>query len=170
MSLPAVGSLIVGADMLYGLGKQITLNGNSGYVVPLDGSVLPPPTTQIPVNEIGTVDDKRIFIGQYAQLDLKFGDRFDLTGGLRLNEAYEHKISSDFTTPPPTLDSAIASRTDVRPTETVGLSYKAWRDGADELALYADYRNAFKPSALDFGPDYTPTCCCPRRRKAMRPD
>jgi iron complex outermembrane receptor protein len=156
-----VGSLIVGADMLYGLGKQITLNGNSGYQVPLDGSVLPPPTTRIPVNEIGTVDDKRIFIGQYAQLDLKFGDRVDLTGGLRLNEAYEHKISSDFTTPPPDLESAIASRTDVRPTETVGLSYKAWRDGADELALYADYRNAFKPSALDFGPDYTPDVLLP---------
>jgi iron complex outermembrane receptor protein len=156
-----VGSLIVGADMLYGLGKQITLNGNSGYLVPLDGSVLPPPTTQIPVNEIGTVDDKRIFVGQYAQLDLKLGDRVDLTGGLRLNEAYEHKISSDFTTPPPTLDSAIASRTDVRPTETVGLSYKAWRAGADELVIYADYRNAFKPSALDFGPDYTPDVLLP---------
>jgi iron complex outermembrane receptor protein len=156
-----VGSLIVGADMLYGLGKQITLNGNSGYQVPLDGSALPPPTTRIPVNEIGTVDDKRIFVGQYAQLDLKFGDRVDLTGGLRLNEAYEHKISSDFTTPPPVLDSAIASRTDVRPTETVGLSYKAWRDGANELALYADYRNAFKPSALDFGPDYTPDVLLP---------
>jgi hypothetical protein len=157
----AGSSLIVGADMLYGLGKQITLNGNSGYLVPLDGSVLPPPTTQIPVNEVGTVDDKRIFVGQYAQLDLKFGDRWDLTGGLRLNEAYEHKISSDFTTPPPALDSAIASRTDVRPTETVGLSYKAWRNGADEMSLYADYRNAFKPSALDFGPDYTPAVLLP---------
>ncbi len=156
-----LGSLIVGADLLYGLGKQISLNGNSGYQVPLDGSVLPPPTTRIPVDEIGTVNDKRIFVGQYAQLDLKFGDRVDLTGGLRLNEAYEHKISSDFTTPPPVLDSAIAHRTDVRPTETIGISYKAWRDGADELALYADYRNAFKPSALDFGPDYTPDILLP---------
>ena len=41
-------SLIVGADLLYGLGKQTTLNGNSGYTVPLDGSVLPPPTTANP--------------------------------------------------------------------------------------------------------------------------
>lgn len=155
------GSLIVGADMLYGLGKQITRNGNSAYQVPLGGSVTPPPTTRIAVNEIGTVDDKRIFVGQYAQVDLKFGDRVDLTGGLRLNEAYEHKISSDFTTPPPALDAAIASRTDVRLTETVGLSYKAWRDGDDELVLYADYRGAFKPSALDFGPDYTPGVLLP---------
>ena len=35
--------LIVGADLLYGLGRQTTLNGNSAYTVPLDGSVLPPP-------------------------------------------------------------------------------------------------------------------------------
>ena len=155
------GSLIFGADVLYGLGRQTTLNGNSGYLVPLDGSVTPPTTTQIAVNEIGTIDDKRIFVGQYLQLDLKFADGFDLTGGLRLNEAYEHKISSDFTTPPPVFESEIASRTDVRPTETVGLSYEAWSKGADELSLYADYRDAFKPSALDFGPDYTPDVLLP---------
>ena len=65
------------------------------------------------------------------------------------------------TTPPPFLDSATTSRTDVRPTETVGLSYEAWRNGANELSLYADYRNAFKPSALDFGPDYTPDVLLP---------
>jgi iron complex outermembrane receptor protein len=154
-------SLIVGADLLYGLGKQTTLNGNSGYNVPLDGSVLPPPTSAIAVNEIGTVDDQRVFAGQYAQLDVKLGARWDITGGLRLNETYEHKISSDYNTPPPSLLSQTASRTDVRPTETVGVSYRAWKQGANELVLYADYRNAFKPSALDFGPDYTPDVLLP---------
>jgi outer membrane receptor protein involved in Fe transport len=154
-------SLIVGADLLYGLGKQTTLNGNSGYTVPLDGSVLPPPTSQIAVNEIGKVDDQRVFAGQYAQLDWKPGAAWDVTAGLRLNETYEHKISSDFTTPPPVLLSQIASRTVVRPTETIGVSYRPWRDGADELVVYADWRNAFKPSALDFGPDYTPTVLLP---------
>jgi outer membrane receptor protein involved in Fe transport len=154
-------SLVTGADLLYGLGKQITLNGNGGYNVPLDGSVLPPPTSQIPVNEIGTLDDKRVFAGEYVQVDWKPDDRFDITGGLRLNETYEHKISSDFTTPPPELDAEITSRTDVRLTETVGVSYRAWKAGADELVVYADYRNAFKPSALDFGPDFTPDVLLP---------
>ncbi len=154
-------SLIVGADLLYGLGWQTTLNGNSGYTVPLNGSVLPPPTSDIPVNEIGKIDDQRVFAGQYAQADLRPAPAWDITAGLRLNETYEHKISSDFTTPPPTLLSQIASRTVVRPTETIGASYRAWRDGADELVVYADYRNAFKPSALDFGPDYTPTVLLP---------
>ena len=154
-------SLIVGADLLYGLGTQTTLNGNSGYNVPLDGSVLPPPTTVIPVNEIGTVNDRRLFAGQYAQLDWKPNDRWDVTAGLRLNEAYEHKVSSDFTTPPPVLLAETSSRNIVRLTETIGASYKAWRDGPNEVVLYADYRYAFKPSALDFGPDYTPDVLLP---------
>lgn len=154
-------SLITGADLLYGLGKQITLNGNSGYNVPLDGSELPPPTSQIAVNEIGTVNDKRIFVGQYAQVDWKPTDRIDVTGGLRLNETYEHKISSDFTMPPPTLASGLASRTELRLTETIGASYRAWRSGSDELVFYGDFRNAYKPSALDFGPDYRPNLLLP---------
>ena len=54
----------------------------------------------------------------------------------------------------------------MRPTETVGASYRAWRNGADELVAYADFRNAFKPSALDFGPDYTPTILLPETAKS----
>jgi iron complex outermembrane receptor protein len=154
-------SLTVGADLLYGLGKQTTLNGNGGYTVPLDGSVLPPPTSQITVNEIGKVDDRRVFAGQYAQLDWRPRDRWDIIAGLRLNETYERKISSDFTTPPPLLLSQTARRTDVRPTETIGISYRVWSRGKDELSAYADYRNVFKPSALDFGPDYTPDVLLP---------
>ena len=33
----------------------------------------------------------------------------------------------------------------------IGASYRAWKEGADEAVLYADYRNAFKPAAIDFG-------------------
>ncbi len=36
-------TLILGTDLLYGLGLQTTLNGNGAYTVPLNGSVLPPP-------------------------------------------------------------------------------------------------------------------------------
>lgn len=154
-------ALIVGADLLYGLGKQTTLNGNSGYTVPLDGSVLPPPASQIAVNEVGMLNDQRIFAGQYMQLDWKPDARWDVIAGLRLNETDEHKVSSDFTSLPPVLLSETASRADVRPTETAGVSYRAWKADADELVLYADYRNVFKPSALDFGPDYTPDVLAP---------
>ncbi|MDE2356389.1 MAG: TonB-dependent receptor [Alphaproteobacteria bacterium] len=149
-------TLIVGADLLYGLGKQTTRNGNDGYTVPLTGAVLPPSTGQVAVNEIGKVDDRRVFVGQYAQLDWKPSGRWDVTAGVRLNETDEHKVSSDATTPPPVLLAQTAHLSVVRPTETLGVSYRAWGAGGDELVLYADYRYAFKPAALDFGPDYTP--------------
>ena len=155
------GTIIVGADVLYGLGKQISRNGNDGYTVPLDGSVLPPSTAQILVNEIGTIDDQRVFTGQYVQLDWKPVARLDITAGLRLNETREHKYSSDASAPPPFFLSETASRAVVRPTETVGASYRLWQQGPEQLIAYADWRSAFKPSALDFGPDYTPDVLLP---------
>jgi outer membrane receptor protein involved in Fe transport len=154
-------TFVVGADMLYALGRQTTLNGNSGYTVPLDGSVLPPPTTDIPVNEIGTLDNQRVFAGQYAELDWKPGERWDVTAGARMNETYEHQYATDLILPPPMLAAQSSNRTVFRPAETVGASFRAWSDGADELVLYADYRDAFKPAAIDFGPDYQPAVLLP---------
>jgi iron complex outermembrane recepter protein len=154
-------TLMVGTDLLYGLGTQTTQNGNAAYTVPLNGSVIPPSTAQVLVNEIGTVNDKRIFGGQYAQLDWKPGTRWDVLAGLRLNEAYEQKSSGDFTLPPPTLLAESVSKTMIRPSETIGASYKIWAEGKDEAVVYADFRNAFKPSAIDFGPDYTPDLLSP---------
>jgi hypothetical protein len=153
--------LTVGADLLYGLGRQTGLNGNDGYTVPLDGSLLPPPASAVPVTEIGTVDDRRLFAGQYAQLDWKPAERWDVIGGVRINEAYEHKRSSDLVFPPPEFDSGDVRKTMIRPTETLGVSYKAWQSGRNETVVFADYRNAFKPAAIDFGPDYTPDLLSP---------
>jgi iron complex outermembrane recepter protein len=152
--------LAVGADLLYGHGRQTTLNDNSAYTVPLSGAVLPPATSQLPVNEIGTVNDSRIFAGQYAQLDWKPDAAWDILGGVRLNETYENKFSTDLVLPAPPL-AVNASKTVIRPTETIGASYRFWAEGKDEAVLYADFRDAFKPAALDFGPDYTPQVLLP---------
>jgi iron complex outermembrane receptor protein len=162
-------TLLVGADLLYGYGKQTTANGNGAYTVPLDGSVVPPPTTQLTVNEYGSVSDKRLFAGQYVQVDWKPDARWDVTAGIRLNETHESKSTSDLTLPPftPTeeYDAQNASRDVVRPTETVGVSYQLWAEGGDQEVLYADWRNAFKPAALDFGPDYQPAVLLPETAK-----
>ncbi|MDR3389442.1 MAG: TonB-dependent receptor plug domain-containing protein [Rudaea sp.] len=158
-------SLTVGADALYGHGTQTTLNGNSAYTVPLDGSVLPPPTTAVTVNEIGVVDDRRDFLGQYAQVDWKPDNQWDVAAGLRLNETNENKFSSDLVDPDP-LVSESDKRNVVKPTETLGTSYRFWQSGPDEAVLYADFRNAFKPSALDFGPDYQPAVLLPETAKS----
>ena len=154
-------TMVVGMDLLYGHGWQTTLNGNGGYTVPLSGAVTPPPTSAVQVNEIGAVNDRRVFVGQYAQLDWKPDGRWDLVAGLRLNETDEAKDSSDLVLPPPQLSTQRASRDLVRLSGTFGASYKLWTQGADEAVAYADYRNAFKPSAIDFGPDYTPAVLLP---------
>jgi outer membrane receptor protein involved in Fe transport len=161
-------TLLTGTDLLYGYGRQTTLNGNTAYTVPLDGSIVPPPTVQLPVNEIGYVSDRRLFSGQYVQLDWKPDARWDLTAGVRLNETRESKSTSDLVdpfTPTQGYDAQEASRNVVRPTETVGGSYRLWTEGRDEAVLYADFRNAFKPAALDFGPDYQPAVLHPETAK-----
>jgi iron complex outermembrane receptor protein len=166
--LAADTTFIAGADLLYGSGRQTTLNGNSAYTVPLSGAVLPPPTSSLPVSEVGMLEDKRLFGGQYAQVDWRPADDWDVIAGLRLNETYEHKSSSDLilAPSPPQLSAEIVGKTIIRPTETLGLSYRLWADGKDELVAYVDYRNAFKPAAIDFGPDYTPDLLRPETAKS----
>ena len=155
-------TFIGGMDLLYGYGRQGTFNDNSAYTVPLNGAIVPPSTTGLPVNEIGTVNDKRLFMGQYLQADWKPDDNWDVMAGLRLNETFEHQHSSDLLlTPPMSYAAETSNRNVVRPSETIGASYRAWKQGDDEAVLYADYRNAFKPSAQDFGPDYQPTVLLP---------
>jgi outer membrane receptor protein involved in Fe transport len=149
-------TFIGGMDMLYGFGRQSSRNGNDAYTVPLNGSIVPPSTDVIPVNEIGTTNDKRLFLGQYLQADWKPDDRWDVMAGLRLNETFEHKFSTHLPTPPEVFESQTANKNVVRPSETIGVSYRAWQQGSGEAVLYADFRDAFKPSAIDFGPDYTP--------------
>ncbi len=85
---------------------------------------------------------------------------------MRLNEAYEHKDSSDLDLTAPPIVAQTVSKTIIRPTETIGASYRFWGDGKDELIAYADYRNAFKPAAIDFGPDYTPDLLSPETAKS----
>lgn len=153
-------TLTVGADALHARGTQTSLNGNGAYTVPLDGSQVPPPTTVLPVNEIGTVDDRRDFLGQYAQLEWRPDMRWDITGGLRLNETRETRFSSDLAAPDPLL-SGSSHRRVVKPTVSLGISRQLWRHSNDRLAIYADYRSAYKPAAIDFGPDYQPSVLRP---------
>ncbi len=163
-------SWVVGADGLFGRARQQTLNGNSGFTVPLDGSVLPPPAAAIPVTEIGALDDHRAFLGQYVEVGWRPGERWNLTGGMRLNEVEEHKNSSDLVTTPFANAAADVRQRTVRPTETLGASVRLAGDGRadhDEAVAFADWRSAFKPAAIDFGPDYTPDLLAPETARSV---
>ncbi|HEY2032762.1 MAG TPA: TonB-dependent receptor [Rhizomicrobium sp.] len=147
--------LVFGTDLLFGLGRQRSVNG--AYYVPLSGLVVALPTTSLHVDEINTIRDKRLFGGQYAEVDWHPASAWDVTAGLRLNETYENKASVHIDGFDPAADeNARAKGNQTRLSGSVGASYQAWKDSDGEAVLYADYRNAFKPAAIDFGPDYTP--------------
>jgi len=152
------GSLLAGADALYGMGRQDSINGS--YYVPLAGSPVPA-TTQLHVDEVNRLADRRLFLGQYVQLDWKFGEAgdpgWDLLAGLRVNETIEQKDSSHLDGFDPTANAQAGDqRRQVRPSGVLGISRELAAQGPARHVLFADLRSTFKPSAIDFGPDYTP--------------
>ena len=158
-------NLVWGADLLYGLGRQRSING--AYYVPISGLILPPSTESLHVDEVNTIADRRIFIGEYAQVDWKPTARWDFVAGLRLNETDEQKASAHMDGFDPAADeSDRQTHHKVGVTGTIGASYRAWMDGADEAVVYADYRNTFKPAAIDFGPDNRPDILNPETARS----
>lgn len=147
--------MVLGADLLYGLGRQSSANGE--YFVPLSGLMLAPPTTAIHVDETNVIRDKRIFGGQHLEFDWRPLPALDILAGLRLNETFEDKSSGHFDGFDSADDEfAREARNTTRVSGMVGASYRAWREAADEAVVYADYRNAFKPAAIDFGFEFEP--------------
>lgn len=157
--------LVWGADVLYGRATQSSLNG--GYTPALDGSVPLPRTTDLHVDEINSVADKRIFTGQYAQLNWAPGKQWTIDAGLRLNETYEHKQSTHidgFDLTADTFDDR--TRKVTRLSGSAGISYLAWASGKDSLSAFVNYKNVFKPAAIDFGPDNTPDILQPETARS----
>ena len=149
--------LLYGADLLYGLGKQTSING--AYYAPLNGRGVLPATTALHVDEINSLSDQRAFFGQYAQVDWKATRRLDVFAGIRLNETTERQLSSHIDG----FDAANdlvgrSSRRVIRPSGMMGASYAVMPLAA---VVFADYRDTFKPSAIDFGPDFTPNVLAP---------
>ena len=154
-----------GADLLYGRGSQSSRNG--GYNRDLVGGGNLPRAADLHVDEINAVYDRRVFVGEYAQLDWKIGSRWDVNAGLRLNETSEHKRSVHIDGFDPTANTADDQNRHVtRLSGMAGVTYRAWTTGADETVLFADYRDAFKPAAIDFGPDNTPDILNPESARS----
>ena len=113
-------------------------------------------------DEINGLSDKRAFWGQYAQFDWKPDQYWAFQAGIRLNETNEHKCSSHTDLHDSTNDAAASAHKQViLPSGMLGLTYRAWQSGTDEINIFANYRNTFKPAAIDFGPDYTPNILNP---------
>ena len=146
-------NLTYGADYLYGSGSQHAVN--FGYCVDADGVERSCDGARH-ADEIVRSSDVRHFAGLYSQLDWKVTARVGVFAGLRINHTREATSGEaiDNTGPSPVVafDGADAlSKT--RGSGIVGVNWRAWSTGADAVTLYADYRNTYKPLAVDFGPE-----------------
>ena len=122
--------VIAGLDHLFG--DASAESRTFDYFVPLAGG---PTGVFVGDDEEHRVDDRRNFCGVYAQAEYSPSARLRFDAGLRLNHTRETRNDD--------------SRTVTRPSGSVGVNYRV----TNALALFADYRNTYKPAAIDFGPE-----------------
>src|SRR5262249_33111869 len=141
--------LVAGFDYLYG--NADLHSGDFDYFASLDGREVPA-LSELPSAGDLRLKDKRNFSGLYAQAEWTPSPRWRFQLGGRVNHTTESQDTrqGEVGEEP---DVTSAKRTVTRGSGAAGVSFLAWQSGKDALWLYADYRNTFKPAALDFGPD-----------------
>ncbi|MGD8358099.1 MAG: TonB-dependent receptor [Lysobacterales bacterium] len=139
-----------GIDYLHGKAEQTS--NNFDYYVAYDGSGAPD-SSSLPVAERFAVEDRRNFYGAYLQADWKLAANLDLLAGIRLNRTEESRDSEGMDEAEGVEEADSDRLEKTRPSGSIGLNWRTWESGRDFLALYADYRNTFKPAAIDFGPE-----------------
>ncbi|HJV89387.1 MAG TPA: TonB-dependent receptor [Holophagaceae bacterium] len=143
--------LVVGLDHLHGVG--IGEGGDFDYTVNLDGSNPPAGGTLPPAMNI-RIDDRRDFTGAYVFAEVEPLSVLVLEGGFRLNHTAERRATAfqDFTVPAPLVKDE-ESRATTKGSYSLGATFTPWSTGVDHLAFFANYKDTFKPAAIDFGVD-----------------
>jgi iron complex outermembrane receptor protein len=139
------GSLLflAGADYLHGTGTA--QGADFDYTVPLNGLQV----ARVPLPDALDVHihDFRDFFGPYASIEWTPMDRLRVDGGVRLNIAHERREDQDAGAGTSSQDR----RTDARGGASVGAIFTAWSQDQNSVRLFANYRDTFKPGAIDFG-------------------
>jgi iron complex outermembrane receptor protein len=141
--LPRSLSLLVGGDYLHGTGTA--QGADFDYTVPLNGFQAVPVTA--PSDLDVHIDDHRDFTGAYSSLEWSPLERLRFDAGIRLNITHEGREDADAGAGTADKDS----RTDTRASANVGAIFTAWQRNQDSVRLFANYRDTFKPAAIDFG-------------------
>ena len=134
---------LFGGDYLRGAGAAH--GADFDYTAPLNGgfaAIVPSPS----ILDFH-IDDQRNFAGTYASAEWTPLERLRFDGGVRLNVTQERQQVVDGGAG--TNDQQ--SRTDIRPGTSLGAIYTAWQRKQDSVGLYVNYRDTFKPAAIDFG-------------------
>lgn len=139
-----------GADLLYGTGHQRSLNFEYG-VLPAGSNA--PDSYGIHIDESTIVRDERVFAGGYANGVLRPLEGLELQGGLRINHTYEGRCAGRIDGGGDAPADTCGSLTRTRLSGSGGASYALLQSGDNGLVGFADYRDTFKPAAIDFGPE-----------------
>jgi iron complex outermembrane receptor protein len=116
------------------------------YFVRLDGSGAPT-GVRIPREEDRRIENRRDFSGLYGFVEWNPAGRVSLEAGARLNRTDEEREEGD------AADAGAGGndKKDVfRASGSVAAAYTAWEQGTDRVRLFANYKNSFKPAAVDF--------------------
>ena len=109
------------------------------------------------VNPKGTVDfnDRRRFLGLYAQGRYQPTPRISLLAGVRWNGSHETRDEIRVNSRGVVTPAAAVQDVD-RPSGSVGARWKAWQPATgpiDAMTLHASVGNTFQPAQIDFGPN-----------------
>ena len=145
--------LVTGIDYLYGDGKAS--GGDFDYFVNLDGSGAPS-GDDLPSQSDTVIKDQRNFAGAYGQFRWDPLEAWHFELGLRLNYTDESRQADSVEFSTNALESGSDRLNLWRGSGYAGVTWTAWSRAAEALAVYADYRNTYKPAAVDFGlePDF----------------
>ena len=141
-------SVVVGADLLYGRGR--THGGDFDYVVAPDGSDAPDGGSLDSAADIG-ISDKRAFGGLYGYVVWSPNWRWRVDGGVRINVTAESRDASAVEFESGAFEGGTDRTNEVKPAGSVGATFTAWKKDADDVKVFAGYRNTYKPAAIDFG-------------------
>lgn len=149
---------VFGADNIFGKGKAESENFD--YHVNLDGTGAPNSFEPV-VQERPRLEDERNFFGLYGQIDWTLTPRFLVQGGLRLNITHEKQegevlpgdTGEDPGEEPGEEEGGEDEQNNTKLSGVIGASFLVVDSGSNRLWVFGDYRNTFKPAAIDFGPE-----------------
>jgi outer membrane receptor protein involved in Fe transport len=144
---------VAGIDWLYGNGRQRSANFEF-FVLPDGSNALR--STGLHVDESTVLTNRRSFGGIYTQAVLRPAPALTLLAGARLNRTVEHRCGGEAEGSEPPSPGECQARRKTRLAGSLGASYALWHSGDDALVAFADYRNTYKPAAIDFGPEAEP--------------
>lgn len=135
--------LLVGTDYLHGTGTA--RGADFDYTVPLNGAqavrVASPDVLDVRIR------DDRNFLGPYASVEWSPLERLRIDAGVRLNVTHESRKDEDPAGDPPSVQD---TRREARASANVGAIVTAWQKSQDSVRLFVNYRDTFKPAAIDF--------------------